>query len=128
MSSLWPLCSLGHVEGVRAALAKGEDVNDVNDDNQTVLMYLAAICSRSENHFSILRLLLEQPSIDVNVVDKNRLTALHVATQQGNIAAVKLLLADKRLDVNCEDSHHITPLLIPDSARQMHLRGGRGRL
>ena len=115
MSSLWPLCSLGHVEGVREALAKGEDVNDQNDDNQTVLMYLAAICSRSENHVTILRLLLEQPSIDVNVVDKQRVSALHVATQQGNVAAVKLLLADRRLDVNCGDSHHITPLLMAAS-------------
>ena len=114
-TSLWQLCHLGHVEGVRAALAKGEDVNDLNDDNQTVLMYLAAICSRSENHVTIMRLLLEQPSIDVNVADKQRLTALHVATQRGNVAAVKLLLTDKRLDVNCEDSHHITPLLMAAS-------------
>ena len=53
--------------------------------------------------------------LDVNVVDKQRVSALHVATQQGNVAAVKLLLADRRLDVNCGDSHHITPLLMAAS-------------
>ena len=110
MSLLWELCSGGQVEEVRAALERGADVNYKNPKNQTVLMNTATECS--EKYVSILRLLLEQPSIEVNLADDKGCTALHKATCNGNIEAVKLLLADPRVDVNCKEKHQLTPLMM----------------
>ena len=89
---------------------RGEDVNNRNADNQTVLMDVAGQCS--ENHLSILKLLLEQPSTEVNLADDKGNTALHVATNSKNIEAVKILLADQRVDVNSKNSMKMTPLII----------------
>ena len=102
MSSLLECFSLGHVAGMRAALDRGEDVNAKNESNQTVLMFAAAM-PPCETYVSILRLLLEQPSIEVNVADEQGKTALHVGAHSGNIEVVRLLLADKRVNVNCKE-------------------------
>ena len=118
MPKLWVLCARGEVEEVRAALARGEDVNapdGIRDSNRTPLM--CAVDSFSdhplhEKHVSVVKLLLEQPSIDVNQAGHGGTTALHLATVHGNLEAVRLLLADQRLDVNCKDWKQTTPLII----------------
>ena len=95
MSPLWKLCSLGEVERVRAALGREENVNQTGgSENLSPLMHAAG--QSSDDHVSILRLLLEQPSTDLNLADVNGSTALHLATFCGNIEAVRLLLADPR--------------------------------
>ena len=101
--TLFDLCALGLVEEVRTALAKGEDVNKQNHSNHTPLM-AAAVNSDCENHVLVLKLLLEQPGIDVNLADKQENTALTHATIRGHIEAAKLLLNDPRLDVNWMNS------------------------
>ena len=109
MSQLWQLCPLGQVDLVKEALERGEDVNSLNEAGQTVLMCLAA--SSFWKNLLIIKLLLKQPAIEVNIANKTGLTALHIAADSGNIEAVKLLLADKRVNVNCKDSEQMTPLL-----------------
>ena len=89
---------------------RGEDVNNRNADNQTVLLDVAGQCS--ENHLSILKLLLEQPSTEVNLADDEGNTALHRATNSKNIEAVRILLADQRVDINWKNSMKMTPLII----------------
>ena len=87
MSLLWELCRLGDVEAVKAALARGEDVNHRLDD-KTMLMFVVTKCS-SDNHVEVLRLLLEHPATEVNVAaEPESFTALHVATQQAVIIAI----------------------------------------
>ena len=110
MLPLWRLCSLGQIEEVRVALNRGEDVNSQNAKNQTALMFAAG--GPSKNDVSILKLLLEQPWIMVNLEDCEGLTALHRAIDCGNIEAVKLLLANQRVDVNCKDGNQRTPLIL----------------
>ena len=103
---------------MRAALERGEDVNSrdaIRDSNWTPLMHTAGQHREHpfhENHISILRLLLEHPSIEVNLTGEKGVTALHLASLHGNIEAVKLMLASQRLDVNCKDWKLMTPLMI----------------
>ena len=103
---------------MRAALERGEDVNSrdaIRDSNWTPLMHTAGQHKEHpfhENHVSILRLLLEHPSIEVNLAGEKGVTALHLASLHGNIEAVELMLASQRLDVNCKDWKLMTPLMI----------------
>ena len=108
MPQLFKLCSLGQVEEVRAALARGEDANSRDAYNGTPLICAVSQCS--ENHVSILRLLLEQPSIEVNLADDNSVTALQAAITVGNNEAVKLLLEHPSIEVNLATDEGVTAL------------------
>ena len=72
-------------------LWRGEDVNGKDDDGQTGLMW--AVLNEDN---STVKLLLEQPTVDLNCTDIGGDTALHYATQYDNVEALKLLLADPR--------------------------------
>ena len=107
MSPLWELCQLGKLAEVRAALARGEDVNSKDKLNQTGLMWAVI-----QNHNSIVRLLLEQPTADLNYTDVNRFSALHCAASYDNVEAVRLLLADPRLTTaNHKSDDGSTPVM-----------------
>ena len=115
MAPLWKLCAHGKVTEVKAAIAKGVDVNGRRGGNETALMTTAGqvMCEcHSGCQEVILKLLLEQPSIKVNLVDMEGCTALHYAASEGHRDAVALLIADKRVDVNCKDSSQMTPLMM----------------
>ena len=115
MAPLWRLCAHGKVSEVKAALAKGVDVNGRRGGNETALMTTAGqvICEcHSGCQEVILKLLLEQPGIQVNLADMEGCTALHYAASEGSRNAVALLIADKRVDVNCKDSSQMSPLMM----------------
>ena len=97
MAPLWKLCANGKVTEVKAALTKGVDVNGRNGGNETALMTTAGqvVCQcHGGCQEVILKLLLEQPSIKVNLVDMEGCTALHYAASEGHRNAVALLIAD----------------------------------
>ena len=98
ISSLGLTCRTGDLAEVRKAIARGEDVNEkfwTGVGKKTGLM-LAVECK----HNSIVKLLLEQPTLDLNLTDRDGWTALHFAASHDNVAAVKLLLADPRLNTH----------------------------
>ena len=92
MAPLWHLCRRGNLDNIKAALARGEDVNSKDNKNATGLMIAV---THSNN--SILKFLLEQPTIDLNCTDSIGQTALHGAVFFENMEGLKMLLADPRL-------------------------------
>ena len=87
MAPLWKLCRDGKLDGVRSALARGVDVNDKDCDGSTALM--CAVCRRDN---SIVKLLLDQPGVKINVKSKYGYTALHYAAGFNNQEAARMLL------------------------------------
>ena len=76
----------GNENGVRSSLclafAQGgrrDDINSKDRDNVTGLMWALL-----KKHNSIVRLLLEQQSLNLNCTSVNGKTALHYAAQVGN--------------------------------------------
>ena len=96
---------VGILDEVRRALAKGEDVNSKDENNRTGLMYAVW-----KNHNPVVRLLLEQPTVDLNCILQHGTTALHFAVDGDNVEGVRMLLADPRLNtVNHKDRWGRTP-------------------
>ena len=111
MAPLWQLCRDGKLAEVREALARGEDVNSKADEDEegflTALMG-AIIGGGTE----IVKLLLEQPTVDLNYSDTSGQTALDKAARKDNVEAVKMLLADSRLTThNHKDITGWTPAM-----------------
>ena len=105
---LWQLCKEGRLEMLRTAVAQREDVNCRDKENRTTLFW--AVFS---GHTSIVRLLLKQPGIDVNVKDNQAgQTALAIAALMGNVEIVHLLLAVKSLNVNSTEKNGDTALMV----------------
>merc|ERR1711953_494434 len=94
------LCHAGDLEGVKASLQRGTDVNTKSDYGLTGLMHAVR-----HNCNSVVALLLKTPNIDVNQRDDYRRCALHWAVTKENNEALKLLLNAPEVDVNIVDSY-----------------------
>ena len=106
MSSVARMCYYGDHVKVREAIGRGEDVNNSFGSN-TGLMWAV-----SKKHNSIVRLFLEQPTLDLNCTDNNGWTALHQATIHNNFEGVQMLLADPRLNThNHKDKYGKRPVM-----------------
>ena len=99
------LCKDGDLEGVKAALQSGADVNTKDKIGETGLM--GALRNK---HNLVVELLLKTPNIDVNQKSDRGLCALHMAlwkklhladVSKLSIEALKLLLDVPNIDVNC---------------------------
>ena len=101
---------------VRAALARGEDVNSKSGSNSTGL--IEAVMNDQHNsretNNALVRLLLEQPTVDLNCVETGMSsTALHWAAYWDNVEVVQLLLDDPRLNTaNCKDKNGNSPVML----------------
>ena len=113
VAPLWQLCKEGKLAGVREALARGEDVNSKDEKyNRTALMW-----AMKKRDTEIVKLLLEQPTVDLNCTDKTGNTALHIAAMLANAKGVKMLLADPRLTThNHKSIYGSTPAMRAISA------------
>lgn len=114
MSRLWELCMGGKLAEVRAALARGEDVNSKDYDGKTALML--AVWNK---HNSIVKLLLDQPAVDVNVKDNGGWTALYWAALYNNAEGARMLLLHKNFNsANVTNNWGTTALMIALSCRK----------
>ena len=93
---------------VRTFLTWGDYVNHKDDKSTTGLMLAAW-----KGHNAIVKLLLEQPLVDLNSSDNEGNTALHFAAYGNNVEGVQLLLADPRLNtVNHPNNVGHTPVML----------------
>ena len=125
----------GHIIAVQILLNKGADVNSVNDKNQTALHAVALgggcgglieelpndkadvnpediisqITLHSAGIHKYAAKMLLKKGADVNILDFQRLTALHYAAKVGHCGVIEELLNNKS-DVNAKDSNGRTPL------------------
>jgi len=89
-------------------LARGENVNEKNSIGDTALMH--AVCFK---HNFIVKLLLDQPAVDVNVKDKWGQTALHRAAYVNNAEGARMLLLHKDFNsANVTNNDGNTALMI----------------
>ena len=108
MPRLWQFCVEGKLAETRSALARGEDVNDKDSIGWTALM--RAVWNK---HNPILKLLLDQPAVDVNVKDIWGRTLLHIAAESNNAEGARMLLLHKNISVsaNTTDRDGYTALM-----------------
>ena len=93
MARLCELAGDGKLAEVRAALMCGEDVNDKDSFGRTALMF--AVWQKQN---SIVKLLLDQPAVDVNVKDIVGQTVLHWAAEYNNAEGARMLLLHKNFN------------------------------
>ena len=113
MPRLRELCREGKLVEVRSALAGGEDVNSKDSSGRTAL--IIAVLNK---HNSIVKLLLDQPAVEVNVKDDLDRTALHIAAEFNNAEGARMLLLHK--DFN---SANVTNIF-GDTAQMIAVMGG----
>ena len=105
------------LKAVKAALKKGEDVNSIDKDMKTGLMWTMM----NQHNSPLASLLLEQPTVDLNCIDNRGMTALHYAAMLDNVEGVQLLLADPRLtNVNQVDKYGLTPVMAAMNNNRMN--------
>jgi len=97
--SLVEFCEMGDLEGVKAALQRGVDVNTRGKKCWTGLMEAVR-----NKHNSVVEILLKTPNIDVNFKNERDSCALHLAVEMKNNEALKLLLNAPKIDVNLKDN------------------------
>ena len=108
MPRLLELCESGNLADARRLLARGEDVNNKDYLGTTALMQAVMY-----NHNSIVKLLLDQPAVDVNVKDKYGGTALHLAALDNNAEGARMLLLHKSfISANVTNKTGNTALMI----------------
>ena len=114
MPHLANLCKEGKFGEVRAAIVRGADINESSDTHITPL--IGAVMGK---HTAIVRLLLDQPELDVNA--KLGLTPLQfaIAMAKYNAEPLQLLLSDPRVDVNGEDyaGHNALQIAIAEAIK-----------
>ena len=114
LAPFWQLCWEGRLEEAREALAKGRNVNSCKGNTSGLM---GAV---SNFHNSIVRLLLEQPTVDLNGTDALGKTALHHAAESDNVEGVRLILADPRLSTaNHQDNMGNAPVMVALARNQV---------
>jgi ankyrin repeat protein len=72
----------------------------------------ALFAATKECNIDIIRYLVEQRNVDVNIKDEKGQTPLHFATESCNISIIKYFVEQGRADVNIKSNTNQTPLQI----------------
>lgn len=101
--SIWNSAKNGDLEGIKAQLVKGVDV-DAQDLFGSVPLALAALTGKAE----AVKFLL-QKGADINARNKQNQTALHSAAFVGQLDVIQVLIENKA-DLNARNNEGETPL------------------
>lgn len=107
-TALFYAISFNSLEIIKILLKANADLNKRNYNGFTPLIFAAyreKFCD-----FSIIKYLIENNKIDLNISDNYINTALHIFSQKNNIDAVKLLINNK-VNIELENNHGYTPLM-----------------
>jgi ankyrin repeat protein len=91
-TALIPACHRGHVETVKVLLSTAIDKDHVNYVGLTALMEAVVLGHGEANHTEIVRLLVAAGA-NVNIPDRDGITALAHARQRGYVGIVRILEA-----------------------------------
>lgn len=108
MSPLIEAAYDGKFATISFLLSKGK--TDINAGDK-LTGHTALIWAADKGHADIVRLLLAQPGIDVNVAGKTGVTALMLAAKKGDLDIVRQLLAHKNINVNHTSMHGATAMI-----------------
>ena len=84
----------------------------VSDNGRCREHFKAIAAAAGMGHLDFVKVLVEEKGADVNTVDKNKDTALHVVCKQGHLEIAKLLIRKYGADVNAFTSYKESPLII----------------
>ena len=104
-ATFWQLCRHGDVEGAKAALALGADVNTKEEDFPCLVV---AVLFQNEE---VVTLLLSSPAIQVNQQDHTGGTALHATSAGTSVSLARKLLNQPGVDFTARDKSGKTPLM-----------------
>lgn len=79
---------------------------DIDPEEEMNVLFYAAITK----NLRLFQVLVSNPGIDINAVNKKQMSVLHICCQQGQIDFVRLILFRNDLDVNIKTNDGMTPL------------------
>ncbi|KAI9340248.1 26S proteasome non-ATPase regulatory subunit 10 [Obelidium mucronatum] len=95
-------------------IINGADVNLQNENKQTPLFYAASKGWLDLGNIAIVRLLLQQANVKLDIEDKSGNSVLHVAVENGQ-AEIAVLLVEAGAEIDLENREKQKPLdLAPD--------------
>ncbi|KRX09229.1 Protein kinase-like domain [Pseudocohnilembus persalinus] len=101
-------CLYGEYEKIQELLQYYGDFIDINysqKDNWSGLHYAI-----SEGHIQIVKILIQQPQIQINSQSGFGRTPLHIAIVRESVEIVELLIQNKNIDINIQDKEFNTPM------------------
>lgn len=99
---------------VRELLTTSVDVNYLTENEKKALIHFAAMNGCKDT----LNLLLEDPRTDINILDDDGNSALHLATIAESVECISLLLHSKDIKPNQLNRQGLTPAYIAATSNQ----------
>ncbi|XP_025190493.1 transient receptor potential cation channel protein painless [Melanaphis sacchari] len=105
--------STGRSEFAKILLSVGVDVNVINKNRKKAPIHLAAANGCKD----ALEVLLEHPSININLLDSDGNSALHLAAKAGNVECTELLLNSNNIKANKLNRKGFTPAYLAATSK-----------
>ena len=96
----------GNFQEVRDLLRAGANVNAQDDNDGVTALFIAS----QFGHVEVVRVLLGENNLDVNLQCPDGATALYIASQEGHVEVVRELLQHNQVDVNLQFTNGFTAL------------------
>lgn len=106
--------SPGKFKFVKELLSAGVYVNCLDSEEKKAPIH----CAATHGHKDALNVLLEHPEININILDGDGNSALHLATMAGHFECIALLLDSKGVKPNQPNREGMTPACIAATSNE----------